>query len=156
MARQTSCFLKRSMSASCRGDLRRSWLALNLWERSSTRINTCCKLYFSLSPGELTKTSSQLILWVNYYTLEFWKISHVFPTAPVRTSRTHACKAATKATFKQDCLLKLYVFYQINMKLNKWHLSWIYDPETLDFIYTYQEVCLRMFIIEVEKTAHHR
>lgn len=49
----------------------------------------------------------------------------------------------TKANFKQDSLLKLYVFYLIKIKLKIWYLSWIYGPEILNFTYTCQEACLK-------------
>lgn len=49
----------------------------------------------------------------------------------------------TKANFKQDSLLKLYVFYLIKIKLKIWYLSWICGPEILDFTYTFQEACLK-------------
>ena len=82
---------------------------------------------------------------------------HTFHSdSPVRKSAAYTSVVVTKATLEEDYLLKLNVFYQMEIKLNKRHLSWIYDPENLDFIYSYQEVCLKIFITKVEKMGHQR
>lgn len=91
---------------------------VSLWERMPSEKKYCHGLYFSLPPDHLTKTNSQLILWINYYTLGFWKASHIFSSdSPVRKTITRDCVMVTKANFKQDSLLKLYVFYLIKIKL---------------------------------------
>lgn len=90
------------------------------------RSNTWHGFYFSLPPNHLTKTNSQLILWINYYTLEFWKASNIFSTVILLWKDNNICLCHdNKGKFQARLVIKA-VIYLIKIKLKIWYLSWIW------------------------------